>query len=501
MTEKHKTGTGGLSKEEYGLKPVLKPIHLWAVAVGLVISGHYIGWNFGLAHTSPVGMLISTLVITVMYIAFIFSYTELTTSIPNSGGPYAYARKAMGPYAGFMAGLATLIEFVFAPPAIALAIGSYVEFICEKFHVSLPTITIPLSEYVIAFGEMFGMNFGKSPLLVPKVWVALIAFVVFIMINLIGVYISAAFELFVTGVAVAELIFFYMIIGPHIQVENIVTEPLLPNGAGGIFASIPFAIWFYLAIEGVAMSAEETANPEKDIPRGYISGIVTLVILCILTLVCSTGVVPANELSGIEKPLPVAVQKVLPEGHWITQLIAIVGVFGLIASFHGIMIGYSRQTFALARAKYLPHFLARLTKKTKVPDMALIVPGIIGMIACLTAYTDMIITISAIGAIFLYIISMVSLFVLRIKEPDMPRPYKAPFYPFFPALTIFISVISLCSIVYYNFKLFMITMLIFALGSIYYFLFVKKVVENENDILSLKNFETLRKTGDLPEEV
>lgn len=468
--------TTGMDKEQYELKHVLKPIHLWGIAVGLVISGHYIGWNFGLGKTSPMGMVLATLVITLMYVAFIFSYTELTTAIPNSGGPYAYARRALGPFAGFIAGFATLVEFVFAPPAIALAIGSYVEFILQKFGTTLP--------------GFIGMQ--------PKVWIALLAFAVFIAINLMGVAIGAVFELVVTIIAVVELVLFYFIIGPHIRWELILTQPLLPGGLGGLFAAIPFAIWFYLAIEGVAMSAEETANPQKDIPIGYISGLVTLVLLAMLTLICSTGVVPASELATVEKPLPVAVQKVLPAGHWITQAIAIVGVFGLIASFHGIILGYSRQAFALARAHYLPAFMAKLTPKTQVPHWALIVPGLVGALACLTAYTDAIITISAIGAIILYIISMISLIVLRRKEPDMERPYRAPFYPFFPLLALGIAVLSLISVIWFSFHLFLIALAMFALGTIYYWFGVRKAVEASGDLLIASDFEYVRKTGELP---
>src|SRR4051812_26931365 len=99
------------------LKKVLKPIHLWAIAVGLVISGEYFGWNYGWSVAGTGGFLIATIIITVLYITFIFSFTELTTLIPQAGGPFAYANKALGPWAGWMAGYATLIEFLFTPPA------------------------------------------------------------------------------------------------------------------------------------------------------------------------------------------------------------------------------------------------------------------------------------------------------------------------------------------------------------------------------------------------
>src|SRR5438270_11514492 len=111
------------------LKKVLKPIHLWAIAVALVISGEYFGWNYGWAASGTIGFLIATLVVTVMYITFIFSYTELTTSIPHAGGAFAYAYRAIGPIGGLIAGYATLIDFLLASPAIAVSLGSYLHFL------------------------------------------------------------------------------------------------------------------------------------------------------------------------------------------------------------------------------------------------------------------------------------------------------------------------------------------------------------------------------------
>src|ERR1700751_1256661 len=94
------------------LKKVLKPIHLWGIAVSLVISGEYFGWNYGWGVSGTVGFLIDTGIITVMYITFVFSYTELTTSIPHAGGAFAYAYRATGPVGGLIAGYATLIDFL-----------------------------------------------------------------------------------------------------------------------------------------------------------------------------------------------------------------------------------------------------------------------------------------------------------------------------------------------------------------------------------------------------
>src|SRR3569832_39321 len=262
------------------LKRVLRPLHLWGIAVGLVISGDYFGWNYGLGKAGPVGMLLAVLLTTVMYVCFVFSFTELSTAIPHSGGPYAYARRALGPGWGLLAGTATLLEFVFAPPAIALAIGSYI-------HFRVPAV-------------------GVIP-------VAAGAYVVFGALNCWGVEMAARFELFVTALAVFELLVFFGITGPHVELKNLVTAPLLPFGFAGIFAALPFAIWFYLALEGVAMSAEEVVDPRRDIPKGFTAGIITLVILALGTLVCTSGVLPWPELVKDDSPLPRAMASVLSQ--------------------------------------------------------------------------------------------------------------------------------------------------------------------------------------------
>ena len=107
------------------LRRTLGPWQLWGIAVGLVISGEYFGWSYGWATAGTLGFVVTSLLVAAMYVTFIFSFTELTTSIPHAGGPFAYARHAFGSFGGYLAGAATLIEFIFAPPAIALAIGAY----------------------------------------------------------------------------------------------------------------------------------------------------------------------------------------------------------------------------------------------------------------------------------------------------------------------------------------------------------------------------------------
>jgi len=260
------------------LKPTLGTLHLWGIAVGLVISGEYFGWSYGWGVAGTLGFLVTALLVAAMYTCFIFSFTELTTAIPHAGGPFAYSRRAFGEKGGLIAGLATLIEFVFAPPAIAMAIGAYL-------NVQFPSLD-------------------------PKI-AAVGAYIVFMTLNILGVSIAATFELVVTILAVAELLVFMGVVAPGFSFSNFVLNGWAGSnefgGAAisGIFAAIPFAIWFFLAIEGAAMAAEEAKDPKRTIPKAYIAGILTLVVLAMGVMIFAGGVGDWAALSNINDPLPI----------------------------------------------------------------------------------------------------------------------------------------------------------------------------------------------------
>jgi ethanolamine permease len=418
--------------QTHQLKPTLNAWHLWGLAVGLVISGEYFGWSYGWASAGTLGFFITACVVAVMYLSFIFSFTELTTAIPNAGGPFAYATRAFGPKGGFIAGFATLVEFVFAPPAIAMAIGAYLQ-------VQFPEVSAK------------GMAIG--------------AYVIFMALNIVGVRTAATFELVVTLLAIFELLVFMGVVAPAFSVANFVangwagqstfTSAAIP----GMFAAIPFAIWFFLAIEGVAMAAEEAKDPQRTIPRAYIGGIVTLVLLAIGVMVFAGGVGDWRALSNINDPLPQAMKSVVGENSGWLHMLVWIGLFGLVASFHGIILGYSRQIFALGRAGYLPGYFAAIHPRFNTPHRAILAGGVIGIAAIFgdellsfngLTLTANIITMAVFGAIVMYIISMLSLFALRKKEPALARPFPAWGYPVVPAIALVLACVCLVTMVWFN---------------------------------------------------
>ncbi|MBT0726164.1 ethanolamine permease [Rosenbergiella australiborealis] len=412
------------------LKPTLGALHLWGIAVGLVISGEYFGWSYGWGVAGTLGFLVTTLIIAIMYTCFIFSFTELTTAIPQAGGPFSYSRAAFGDTGGLIAGLATLIEFVFAPPAIAMAIGAYL-------NIQFPTLD-------------------------PK-YAALGAYLVFMGLNILGVKLAAMFELVVTVLAVFELLVFMGVVSPGFSLSHFTAHGWAGHdhfsmaALPGIFAAIPFAIWFFLAIEGAAMAAEEAKNPKKTIPIAYITGILTLVFLALGVMLFAGGAGDWRVLSGINDPLPQAMKMIVGEhSSWMHMLVWI-GLFGLIASFHGIILGYSRQFFALSRSGYLPASLSQLNR-FQTPHRAIIVGGIIGMIIILNdgmtlqgmSLTAAMITMAVFGANVMYIMSMLSLFRLRKTAPLLERSYRAPGYPWIPGIALLLSVLCFITMLWFN---------------------------------------------------
>lgn len=432
------------------LKTSLNGWHLWGLAVGLVISGEYFGWSYGWDKAGTLGFLVTSILIAIMYTTFIFSFTELTTAIPHAGGPFAYARRAYGPKMAFVAGYATLIEFVFAPPAIAMAIGAYL-------NVQFPGVD-------------------------PKLF-AVGAYVVFVGLNIIGVHIAATFELFVTLLAIVELLVFMGVVSPGFSMANFVangwagqnefTSAAIP----GMIAAIPFAIWFFLAIEGVAMAAEEAKDPKTTIPKAYIAGILTLVVLAIGVMVFAGGAGDWKALSNINDPLPQAMKMIVGENSGWLHMLVWIGLFGLVASFHGIILGYSRQIFALSRAGYMPKFFGEVNDKFKTPHRAIIAGAVVGVAAILSddlqfngmTLTANLITMAVFGAIVMYIISMMSLFALRKNEPNLARPFKAYAYPLFPMIALVLAAISLITMIYYNQQL---TIVFFGLMILAYLYFM-----------------------------
>ena len=378
----------------------------WVLLAGLgvsaVISGDYAGWNFGLAQGGFGGLLIAVVLMAVMYTAMVFGLAELGSALPTAGGGYTFARRALGPWGGYATGVAVLIEYAIAPAAIATFIGAYVESL-----------------------GLFGITDGW--------WVYLVVYALFIGIHLLGVGEALKAMFAVTVVALAGLVVFLSGAIPRFDGALLLdiaptdaagASAFLPYGLIGIWAAFPFAIWFFLAVESVPLAAEEARDPARSMPRGIVAAMGVLVVLAVLMLVFTPGAAGSAAIAGSGNPPVDALAGAgAPEG--LTRVVNYAGLFGLVASFFSIIYAYSRQTFALSRAGYLPRALS-VTNARKAPMLALLVPGAIGFVLSLTGQGAMLLDMAVFGATVSYVLMMISHIVLRRREPDLPRPYRTP---------------------------------------------------------------------------
>jgi len=383
---------------------------LWALGVGAVISGDFFGWNFGLAAGGFGGLLVATLVITVMYVGLCFSIAEMAAAMPHTGGAYSFARSAMGPWGAYVTGLAENMEYILTPAVIVVGIGGYL-------------------------GAVFETPEAAAPLW----WLA--AYAMFVGLNVSGVELSFRFTVAITAVALTILAIFYVGAAPHFELAwalDIAPEPggsrWLPRGGMGIAAALPFAIWFYLAIEELPLAAEESQAPQRDLPRGILLGLATLVVCAFLTLFLNAGIPPgAAAIGASEEPLFEGFQTLFGVGMG-AKVFALLAVAGLVASFHTIIFAYGRQIFSLSRAGYFPHWLSLTHPKRRTPHVALIAGAVLGYGAAFTIHRlgsehpvgAVLLNMAVFGAVISYGLQMSSFLLLRRRRPGMDRPYRSP---------------------------------------------------------------------------
>jgi ethanolamine permease len=411
---------------------------LWALGVAAVISGDFSGWNFGLDAGGFGGLLVATVIITGMYFALCYSIAEMSPALPHTGGAYSFSRSAMGPWGGFATGVAETIEYVVTPAVIVTFAASYLQ-------------------------SIFNSWFDWS----PATWVWwLILYIVFVGLNVIGVEASFRFTVFICLLSLAILGIFYVASLWDFSWSNLTNieaeggnSDWFPFGTvEGVFLALPFAIWFYLAIEELPLAAEESHDPKRDIPKGTIYGLVTLIVTAFLVLFLNTGVTGAEEIRTSGEPLLDGFRVIFGDSENISNVLGLAAVAGIIASFHTIIYAYGRNVYSLSRAGYYPHWLSVTHGKRQTPYVALVAGAVIGFGLALLLdqatknewlggdLSAALLSMAVGGAVVSYFLQMVSFILLRRNLPNIERPYRSPVGIWGAAIGALIALISLAAL-------------------------------------------------------
>jgi ethanolamine permease len=413
--------------EKRGLRRHAGVWSLWALGVGAVISGEYYGWNFGLGTGGFWGLAVAGVFMAIMYYGLVYSIAEMSPALPHTGGAYSFARSAMGPWGGFLTGLAENAEYVITP---AVVVGA---------------MSLLTQEIVAGLFDVTGDPWWNS----LPIW-ALIFYVIFVGINIVGIEATMRFTVTITVLSLAVLAFFILaaIFSGKLDLNlwtNIAKDgaeipggggPTLPFGISGIFKSLPFAIWFFLAIEEVPLAAEESMDPRRDVPRGSVWGMHTLLIAAILVLVFNSALPGGAFLYGESGfPLLDGLYAIFGQNN-ATELLGLLFLIGLVASFFTIIFAYGRNTYSLSRAGYFPKFLSETHGVRQTPHVALIAGAVVGYAVFFLVWAlqqqDLgaqivaaLLNMAVFAAVISYIMQMVSFVLLRAKLPNIARPYRS----------------------------------------------------------------------------
>jgi ethanolamine permease len=374
----------------------------------------------------------------------VLALAELSVAMPFAGGPLAYGRRAANPLLGFVMGWSMFLECLFAAIGTALATGGYIAFLINP----------------------------DNPDPIVKVVAGVLTAVIFFGLHAWGVKEQSRAMVLMTYGALAGLVLFWVVAATHFSWARVWPRDNLLYGKGwrAVLDAVPFALWWLVMIETVALSAEETHEPHRTLPRGLTWAQLTLIGLVVLTWLFACGAMDSQDLAvtpvldengapvldengeqktvDVDYPLAKAIRQI-PAGRSLPLVygFGVIALFGLIASYHGMIYGASRQVFALGRAGYLPRILGEVHATRRTPVIALLAGSLIvgGFVVANLWFADAVgvaVLVSTLTALIWYILAMVCLYILRRRHPELFRNYRAPVYTILPFVVIVLSVFA-----------------------------------------------------------
>jgi ethanolamine permease len=405
--------------EKLGLLRVLGPAHVWALGVGIVLVGEYMGWNFAVGKGGAYAALIACWFAGLLYSCVAMIDSEVTSTVAAAGGQYTQAKHIIGPLMAFNVGLYLVFAYTMLEAANAITVGF-------------------LMDEVAKLTGHEGIN--QDPFIILSV-------MFLAWLNYRGVLATLTFSLVITAfafTAVILLFLFSVILTGDSPMRHAELMTDLPYGWLGVLASMHFGLWYYLGIEGTTQAAEEVRSPARSLPFGTLAGIMTLLIAATLTWYVCVGLMPWEYLGQAGVPLFDAAR--LSGSTWLMVLLGIGTLFATLASANGCINDASRAWFAMGRDHYLPAWFGAVHPKYRTPYRSIIFLVPIALIFALGAPLDQVITFSILSGLLGYTFMPINVILFRKKWPldTIKRGYEHPFHPL-PAITL----ITLCSVTYF----------------------------------------------------
>jgi ethanolamine permease len=405
--------------QRLGLLRVLGPGHVWALGVGIVLVGEYMGWNFSVGKGGMIAGLVACWVAGLLYTCVAMIDSEVTSTVAAAGGQYAQAKHIVGPLMAFNVGLFLVMAYTMLEAGNAITVGF-------------------LLDTVANMQGHEGLN--QRPFIILTV-------MFLAWLNYRGVLATLTFNLVITAIAFVAIIVLFLAVQLGASATPLdftaITEETLPYGWVGILAAMHFGLWYYLGIEGTTQAAEEVRSPSRSLPYGTMAGIITLIIAATLTWYVCSGLIPWEYLGQAGTPLFDAARVTGSLG--LMVLLFIGTIFSTLASANGCINDASRAWFSMGRDRYLPIWFGAVHPHYRTPYRSIVFLVPIALIFALGAPLDQVITFSILSGLLGYTFMSFNMIMFRRKWPlgSIKRGYVHPFHPL-PALVL----VTLCAATY-----------------------------------------------------
>lgn len=392
MEQKERTETGN--------HRILGPIHIWALGVGIVLVGEFMGWNSAILKGGNLAALVGMWIISVMYVCLISMTTEMAAVMPEAGGQYTMAKYILGPLGAFNVGLMVMLQYAMLEAADALVVGELLHAVNPEFQ---PLPYIILSLLLLTY------------------------------VNYRGAHATFTLNLIITSAAFFSVLFLLFSTGFYDGEKTLINLSgkvgTLTYGWFGLFAAMQFSCWFYLGIEGTAMAADECRSPGRALPVGALLGVATLLMGGTITWFVCTGLLESENLGTSVYPLFEAAVATGKKG---TVAVLFAGtMLSCLASANGCISDSSKAWAALSADRLLPDYFGTLHPEYGSPHRALLFLLPISLCFAFTGMLDQIVTFSIFSALLVYLLTCVMMLRFRRMYPlgTIKRPYISPFYP------------------------------------------------------------------------
>lgn len=354
-------------------------------------------------------------------------YAELASMIPTSGSAYAYTYATLGEFLAWVIGWDLILEYAIGNIAVAVAWSAYFTSLLSGFGIHLPDwlthgyfqVKMATDPAVLSLMETAPRLFGM-PILLNIPAFAIVAAVTVLLC--MGVKESTRANNIMVVIKLAVLILFVGAGLMYIKPENY--TPFAPNGFRGIHQGAAIVFFAYIGFDAISTAAEETKNPQRNLPLGILLGLAACTLIYIIVGAVATGIVPYQQLRSADPLAHALTLAGLDTISWIVAAGAVVSMTAVLLVFQ---YGQPRIFFAMARDGLLPKWAAKLHPKTRVPHVTTIVTGVVVAVGALIAEENSIYDLTNIGTLAAFALVCVGVLVLRIREPNRKRPFRVPF--------------------------------------------------------------------------